>query len=231
MLHSQRKAEKGKIDSSIIAHLEELRSNRPSVVLANGKTAKTGDTIRKIIAAARTVFMDVGHAGLTQRDVADAAGIAVGNLTYHFPTKRALLDAMLHEVLADYVEDHIRQYEADQDRPMDVLLNMMEAYVRDARHAYRFFYHMWGYAGCDEEVKLKLRSYYQAVGRFIYYLVRAANPKLNDTQIRSATLQISSFEEGLKLFIGMGPDDESSIAAAEEDIRQFTEKIVMTAHL
>lgn len=216
---------------AIIAHLEELRSNRPTIVLATGKTAKAGETVRKIIMAARQVFIEVGHAGLTQRDVADAAGIAVGNLTYHFPTKRALLDAMLLEVLADYLDDHIQQYEANPDQPLQVLLNVVESYVRNARHSHRFFYHMWGYAGCDEEVKHKIRSYYQAVGRFVYYLVRAANPELNDTQIRRATLQLSSVEEGIKLFIGMGPGDDSSIAAAEEDIRQLTQKIVMTAHL
>jgi AcrR family transcriptional regulator len=231
MLQSQRSAEKSASNGAIIAHLEELRSNRPSVVLAAGKTAKAGETIRKVIVAAREVFIKVGHAGLTQREVADAAGIAVGNLTYHFPTKRALLDAMLLEVLADYLDDHIRQYQADPDQPLQILLNVVESYVRNARHAHRFFYHMWGYAGCDEEVKHKIRSYYQAVGRFIYYLVRAANPKLNDTQIRRATLQLSSVEEGIKLFIGMGPEDDSSIADAEQDIRQLTEKIVMTAHL
>ncbi|NOX81803.1 MAG: TetR/AcrR family transcriptional regulator [Alphaproteobacteria bacterium] len=231
MLQPQPDAEKRVTNDVIIAHLEELRSNRPTILLATGKTAKAGETIRKIIAAARQVFIEVGHAGLTQRDVAEAAGIAVGNLTYHFPTKRALLDAMLQEVLADYLDDHIRQYQASPNQPLQILLNVVESYVRNARHAHRFFYHMWGYAGCDEDVKHKIRSYYQAVGRFIYYLVRAANPKLNDTQIRRATLQLSSVEEGIKLFIGMGPGDDSSIAAAEEDIRQLTEKIVMTAHL
>ncbi len=231
MLQSQPSAEKRTSNGAIIAHLEELRSNRPTVLLANGKTSKAGETIRKIIAAARATFIEVGHAGLTQRDVADAAGIAVGNLTYHFPTKHALLDAMLLEVIADYLDEHIRQYEANRDKPLQILLNVVESYVRDARHSHRFFYHMWGYAGCDEEAKHKIRSYYQAVGRFIYYLVRAANPKLNDTQIRRATLQLSSAEEGIKLFIGMGPGDDSSIAAAEQDIRQLTERIVMTAHL
>jgi AcrR family transcriptional regulator len=227
MLHSQRKTQRGKTSSSIVAHLEELRSNRPSVVLAAGKTAKTSETIQKIIVAAQQVFTEVGHAGLTQRDVADAAGIAVGNLTYHFPTKHSLLDAMLLEMLADYLDDHIQHYEADLDKPLDVLLNIMESFVRNARHSHRFFYHMWGYAGCDEEVRSKLHIYYQAFGRFIYYLVRAANPKLNDTQIRRVTLQISSLEEGLKLFIGMGSADSSEFATMEEDIRQLTEKIVM----
>jgi len=227
MLQPQREDEGRVTNSAITAHLEELRSKRPSVLLADGKTAKAGETIRKIIASARQVFIEVGHAGLTQRDVADAAGIAVGNLTYHFPTKRALLDAMLFEVLAEYIDDHIRQYEADRNQPLAVLLNVVESYVRNARHSHRFFYHMWGYAACDEEAKTTVRSFYSAVGRFIYYLVRAANPKLNHVEIRRATLQISSLEEGHKLFIGMAPAGDSEFATVEEDVRRLTEKIVM----
>ncbi len=231
MLQSQLNAEKRPDSGLIIAHLEELRSNRPSIVLANGKTAKAGETIRKIIAASREVFTELGHAGLTQRDVADAAGIAVGNLTYHFPTKRSLLEAMLYETLSDYVEEHLHLYAANRDKPLLVLLDVMEAYVRNARHSHRFFFHMWGYAACDEEANATVRYFYRANGRFIYFLVRAANPKLDHIQVRRATLQISSLEEGYKLFIGVVADDNTAIAAAEHDIRILIEKIVMNAEL
>ncbi len=229
MLQSQCNAEKDKAISAILAHLEELRSKRPSIVLAAGKSTKTSDTIGKIIASARDIFIQDGHAGLTLRNVADGAGIAVGNLTYHFASKRSLLNAVLCEALADYVEDHIDQFEADKDTPMDILLNVVEFYVRNARQSHRFFYQMWGYAGCDEEAKATVRNLYRPIGRFIYYLVRAANPKLNDAQIRCVTLQIFSLEEGYKLFIGMGPADDPALGRAEEDIRLLTEKIIMSA--
>ncbi len=229
MLHALTNTEKEKAIGTIIVHLEELCSNRPSVRLSVGKTDKTSTTIQKIIISARDIFIQEGHAGLTLRQVADDAGIAVGNLTYHFPTKRSLLDAMLYESLVDYVEDHLKQFEADNDTPLDILLNVVAFYARNARDAHRFFYQMWGYAGCDEEAKKTVRNLYRPIGRFIYYLVRAANPKLNDEQIRCVTLQIFSLEEGYKLFIGMGPDDDPALVRAEQDIRSLTEKIVMSA--
>lgn len=220
---------KNKAIEAIVAHLDQLRANRPTRKLAEGRADKTGDTIKRIITAARDIFTRDGHAGLSLRKVADQAGIAVGNLTYHFPSKRALLDAMLKEALAEYVEAHLAQFEADRDTPMEILLNVVEFYVRNARVSHRFFYQMWGYAGSDEQAKATVLSLYQPIGRFVYYLVRAANPELDDGQIRRAVLQIFSLEEGYKLFIGMGPDDAAALQTAETDIRELTKRIVGVA--
>ncbi|MHA7873470.1 MAG: TetR/AcrR family transcriptional regulator, partial [Hyphococcus sp.] len=149
--------------------------------------------------------------------------------TYHFPTKRALLEAVLREELADYIDEHLSQFEADRDAPFDILLNIVAFYVRNARRSYRFFYQMWGYAGCDPDAKDLVRSLYRPIGRFVYYLVRDANPTLSDAEIRQAVLQIFSLEEGYKLFIGMGPEDDVALSSAEEDIRMLTERIVFSA--
>lgn len=211
---------------AILSHLGELRGARPTALLAENKAGRSRATIRRILAAAHEVFTRDGHAGLSLRKVADHAGIAVGNLTYHFPTKHALLDAMLREALADYVEEHLAQFEADRDAPLDILLNVVEFYVRNARVSHRFFYQLWGYAGSSDEALAMVRELYRPIGRFVYYLVRAAKPSLTDTEVRQVVLQISSLEEGYKLFIGLGPDDLSEIRSAERDIRALTRRII-----
>ena len=212
--------------SEIIAHLEQVREERPSVKMAEGKTDRTTETIKKILAASQEIFTQDGHAGLSLRKVAERAGIAVGNLTYHFPTKRSLLDAMLLEARADYAEAHIEQYSRPSKTPLEILQNVMEYYVRDARESNRFFMQMWGYAASDEAGKEKVLGLYRPLGRFIYYLVREANPTLDDQQIRHAVLQISSLEEGMKMFFGAGSSDDETLQAAEGLIREMTEKIV-----
>ena len=215
--------------SAILTHLSDLQRARPTVQICDGRTGRTKTTIDKILKAAHEVFTRNGHAGLSLRKVADEAGIAVGNLTYHFPTKNALLDAMMREALADYVEAHLAQFQADRDTPLEILLNVVEFYVRNARDSHQFFYQLWGFAGSSEEAREMVRELYRPIGRFIYYLVRAANPKLNDAEIRQAVLQIFSLEEGYKLFIGMGPDTAPAIQTAENDIREITKRIIRTA--
>lgn len=215
--------------AAIITHLDDLSGERPSARLTEGKTDRTKQTIKKILTAARDIFTRDGHAGLSLRKVADHAGIAVGNLTYHFATKNELLDAMLREALADFVEAHLEQFQPDKDAPIDILLNVVEFYVRDARTNYGFFFQLWGFAGSNDEARAKVRELYLPIGRFIFYLVRAANPKLSEDEIRQAVLQIFSLEEGYKLFIGMGPDNASAIRSAEQDIRSLTRRIVQLA--
>ncbi|NOX95766.1 MAG: TetR/AcrR family transcriptional regulator [Alphaproteobacteria bacterium] len=212
--------------SSIVTHLDHMRENRPSRKMSNGKSDKTYETIKNIIAAGREVFIRHGHAGLSLRKVAEEAGIAVGNLTYHFPTKLALLDAILIEAQADYAEAHLQQFEADRDSPLEILQNVMAFYVRDAHKSHGFFMQMWGYAASDEHGKETTLGLYRPLGRFIYYLVREANPKLNDEQIRQAVMQISSLEEGYKLFLGVGADYGISLQNAEILIRDITKRIV-----
>lgn len=194
-----------------------------------GKSAKSIGTLKKIIYSTREIFIRDGHAGLSLRKVARHAGIAVGNLTYHFPTKHDLLDAMLRDALADYVEEHLTLFEADRNCPLDILLNVMAFYARNARDSHRFFYQMWGFAGSDEEAMDIVRGVYRPIGRFVHYLVRAANPKFSDAEIRQATLRIFSLEEGYKLFIGMGPADDPTLLNVENDMRAMTRQIVLPA--
>ncbi|MCK5750164.1 MAG: TetR/AcrR family transcriptional regulator [Oricola sp.] len=219
-------AETDKALAAIVAHLEDLQRARPTVQICDGKTGRTKTTIDKILKAALLIFTRNGHAGLSLRKVAEEAGIAVGNLTYHFPTKDALIDAMMREALADYVEEHLEQFRPDRDEPIDILLNVVEFYVRNARESHQFFYQLWGFAGSSAEAREMVRELYRPIGRFVYYLVRAANPKLTDAEIRQAVLQIFSLEEGYKLFIGMGPDDSPAIRSAENDIRDITKRII-----
>ena len=47
-------------------------------------------TAEKILDAGRSLFNAKGYAATSLGDIARTVGISKGNLTYHFPTKRAL---------------------------------------------------------------------------------------------------------------------------------------------
>ncbi|MEQ8935440.1 MAG: hypothetical protein RIE56_06585, partial [Amphiplicatus sp.] len=73
-----------------------------------------------------------------------------------------------------------------------------------------------------------IRDIYRPIGRFIYYMVKATKPELSDRRVRQIVLQIFSLEEGIKLFMGMGPDDDTALKTAERDMRDLTRRIVET---
>lgn len=208
------------------AYLEELRRARPSVVMAATHSPKGAQTAIAILKSARTVFIREGHAGLSMRMVAEEAGVAVGNVSYYFTSKRVLLEAMLKEELAAYVEEHIRQFEASSDSPIEILLNVVEFYVSNARLSHRFFFQVWGYAGSDDGARALVSELYRPIGRFVLSMVRAANPGLSEVRARQIVLQIFALEEGMKLFIGMGPDADLALKTAERDMREATRRLI-----
>ena len=219
--------EKRRAVKEIETYLAVQQTARPSIALAARRSPKAAATIAQILAAGRRVFERDGHAGLSLRKVADEAGVAVGNVSYYFETKRALIEAILSEALSDYVEAHIRHFEADRQSPLEILLNVVTFYVSNARESHALFFHMWGFAASGPDAKELIRRLYRPIGRFIYFLVRAARPDASDARVREIVLQLFSLEEGVKLFIGMGPDDNVALSTAETHIRDLARRIVL----
>ena len=80
-----------------------------------------------IVDSARRHIVDCGLAATSAREVAKAAGVSIGTLTYHFAT----MDELLAEVLASTM----RQFEqttdaqlAKQESPLAALLLLMDAH-------------------------------------------------------------------------------------------------------
>lgn len=213
--------------ASIEEHLAAVRAGRPSVALVVGLSPKGARTLQQILLAARRVFIRDGHAGLSLRKVADEAGVALGNVNYYFASKRELLDATLREALIDYVEAHIAHLNKKCDAPIEILLDVIEFYIENGRSSHPLFFQMWGYAACDPEAKALIRDLYRPIGRFIFLLVRAARPDASETRAREIVLQLFSLEEGVKLFVGMGPDDDRALMSAENHVRTLARTLIL----
>jgi len=69
-----------------------------------GSYAKTAETRSRILAAAHDVARELGFHGVSLAEVAHRAGVAVGNVSYHFGSREELL----HEVMQG-VADRLRE--------------------------------------------------------------------------------------------------------------------------
>lgn len=213
----------------VLDYLTALRANRPSVTLSKGRSPKGGKTIAQILSAARIVFIRDGYGGVSLRKIAKEAGLALGNVSYYFPTKQALVSASLQEAMADYIGEFYQHLQLEKDTPIDVLLNAVTFYVRNSRSSYPFFFQLWGYAATSPEAKQLIRELYQPIDQFIFHLVRACNPALDEQETRKAVFQIFSMEQGMKLTIGMGHFDDVRDDSAEQTIRDATKRLVCAA--
>lgn len=64
-----------------------------------GRTEAKQRTRKALLTAARDLIRDNGFAGTTARDVAAAAGVAVGTVFVHFPTMHTLAETLLDETV------------------------------------------------------------------------------------------------------------------------------------
>lgn len=59
----------------------------------------------KILVTSRHMFNEQGYARVTMRQIADALGISVGNLTYHFPKKSDIVFALMDDTFEHMISD------------------------------------------------------------------------------------------------------------------------------
>jgi TetR/AcrR family transcriptional regulator len=85
-----------------------------------------------IVAEAVRVFAECGYEGASIATVADNAGLSKQNLMYYFPTKQALYQRVLDDVLDEWLErmEHLADQEQD---PREVLRAYIQAKLRFSR--------------------------------------------------------------------------------------------------
>jgi len=71
------------------------------------------DTRLRILAAAKGVLLDVGYAGVSTRGIADAAGVPLSQIHYHFGSKQNLMLAVLDMENKKRLARQATMYEAD----------------------------------------------------------------------------------------------------------------------
>ena len=71
------------------------------------------DTRRQILDSARSCLLEVGYANLSTRRIADAAGLTLGHLHYHFGSKRNLILAVLADENERLLDRQSRLYAED----------------------------------------------------------------------------------------------------------------------
>ncbi len=169
--------------------------------------------IEAILDAAEEVLISQGYKKLTLRQIALQAGITVGNLTYYYRTKEALLKDLLEKILSAYLDEIDRIVKASGDSPEDRFVAAVEFLIDDlnTRRTTGFFPELWALANHDEYAAELMEDMYVQERRAIYELIDAINPGLDKQQTSYLALFISCSIEGMTMFIGAGKKQEAAL--------------------
>lgn len=154
------------------------------------------------------MFVDEGYYNFSLRKVAFKAGVSIGNLQHHFPTKEILLSVMLDHIVSGYLEDFENLMMATES-PADQLCGIVRSVVEDSRNreTVMFFPELWSLANHDPNARKLMDKMYSKYMAVYSHVIRQINADLSDDQIKKASVFIAASLEGLGLFIGHGKNE------------------------
>ncbi|WP_257128178.1 TetR/AcrR family transcriptional regulator [Burkholderia sp. MSMB1072] len=183
------------------------RTSTPTAATGNtdGLRAQGLRTRNTIIRVARKLLLDGGPLEFSQRAVAAAAGISVSNLQYYFPTRIAVLRAVIEPVIDTYLDDMKRAMSSEAS-PRDVFEEIMQRSIADAKDAKynALFRHLLSFAATDAECFKLYDEWYTTLTRDLAQLLRAVNPAFSAADSRHAATMLIALADGLAMQYGTG---------------------------
>ncbi|WP_269501911.1 TetR/AcrR family transcriptional regulator [Burkholderia sp. IMCC1007] len=171
----------------------------------DGLRAQGLRTRNTIIRVARKLLLEGGPLEFSQRAVAAAAGISVSNLQYYFPTRIAVLRAVIEPVIDTYLEDMKRALSSDAS-PRDVFDEIIQRSIGDAKDVKynALFRHFLSFAATDDECFKLYDEWYASLTRDLAQLLRAVNPAFGAADSRHAATMLIALADGLAMQYGTG---------------------------
>ncbi len=184
------------------------------------RSTTSADTRQVILAAAEKVLIRVGYANFTTRKVAAAAGIAVGNLTYHFPNKVELTEALIDYILDRYI-DQIRN--PTLGAPNDVasgnpLANLVRWTISDAvtPPIGRICRELWAMACHQKFAARAMDGFYRKVTNAAAQLAQTSFPAMTGDEAAHLTYFMAILSEGAVVLFGTNPDAQKLLPGVIE---------------
>ncbi|NRA52778.1 MAG: TetR/AcrR family transcriptional regulator [Gammaproteobacteria bacterium] len=171
------------------------------------------ETYLSIITAATDVFTTEGYGALSIRKVAAKAQISIGNLTYHFPNKQCLVEAMFEDLLEAYLVE-FDGYLSDTEACPTKQLTSIVAYIFNDLASPRttvVFPELWALANHEKYAALVVEQVYQKARSAFTKLIPQINPALSTQQIEDLALFMSASLEGHTMFVGANKQFTASI--------------------
>lgn len=180
----------------------------------NGPSSRSKDAILKILASARDILVHEGYPKLTMRKVARKAGISLGNLCYHFPTKSSLLHHLLEAVIQGYVLDFDQitknTHESSSIRLRKLIKFLFDDLATDETSG--FFPALWALAAHDPSARTEMKRIYSIERLAFERIIKEIRPDLDAKDSRLLALFVSATIEGHTMFVGQLEELSSSIS-------------------
>lgn len=173
-----------------------------------GKRKRGREQVERILSEAQSLLIAQGYASLTIRQVARNLDISLGNLTYYFPTKDALLKAMI----ADMIDKHLRLLEKEQEsfpaEPEGRFLAYLGYLFEECKkHEVRsFFFQIWGMSTHNKMVHGLRDDIYRHFRKEASRLIEPLHSGIGAADLDARAAGLIAFIEGLHVIFDFDCD-------------------------
>ncbi len=194
-------------------------NERESMSLARApKTQRGKGRVVEILAAAKALFIHGGYAEMTMRQISERVGISLSNVQHYFPTREALLQGLLNEVMTSYDPAYagITPGISDAKERLETVIRYL---INDARNpeTEKLFVEIWSLATRDAMARGIVDQMYSHHRRNIENLIAAANPSLSHRLVSLRAALIAMQIEGLMLLISDAKPKHAELAGIEAE--------------
>ena len=181
----------------------------PTGAQPEGLRAQGVRTRKLIVRVARKLLLEGGALEFSQRAVAQRAGISVSNLQYYFPTRLAVLRAVMEPEIEAYLSALKRALEsgAPPRETLEALLGMALENAKDVKGT-ALWAHFVSFASIDPECARLIDAWSAYLTEAIAALVRAVNPGLKAADGEHVAMLLVAMADGLALQYTMGRQTE-----------------------
>jgi AcrR family transcriptional regulator len=178
----------------------DLAKADPRARRSHEAAADSRSVSEKILDSAEIVLRRHGYAGFSTRRVAQEAAIALGNLTYHYPTKPELVQALISRLITRYL-DRFQQVLRTPGRGVEDLVRWLleEAVAEEAMWLFR---ELWAMALHDEIVREAIDDLYDELMGKVAATLEAAYPSADPQAVRDLVQFIALISEGSTVLYG-----------------------------
>ena len=172
----------------------------------------------QIITSARGVIVARGFGVVTLRDIAWAAGVSVGTVTYHFAGVDEILEAVVVRESQRFYDEVIRVADAT-DSPWSALRALMDPMFNDsdAPAHWRIWTDYWSVVARRPEVfhacVERIHSWEACCARVLHQGI--AQRVFREVDVGTTTLKLAAYADGIATQVAQGRTELSGQAAVE----------------
>lgn len=167
------------------------------------RSRKGLDREEAVLLAARRVLIEEGYTQFSLRNVAAEADMHLSNLQYYFPTRDALIKALLKHVQTGYMRKYAEKFASLPPDPLPRFVAMVDCLIEDIHSAEtrRFFVQLWALLeSSDRQAKMLNALYSQHVDNLASY-IGEINPTLPRRVLQQRAAMIAAMIDGMMLML------------------------------